>query len=161
MKKLILSLAAAALLQAPALARDFVVGSLTIQKPWARETVAGQMAGGGFLTIVNGGNAGDRLIGATSPAGDVQIHAMTMDGGIMRMRAVDGGLAIPAAGKVDLRPGGYHLMFMGLKAPLRQGQAVPVELRFERAGTVRVLFTVQPMQGGQGGHAGHAGHAGH
>jgi len=142
-----------------AMAHAYRSGPLSIQHPWSRETAVGQAVGGGFLTIANSGTREDRLLSGTTPvAAEVQLHTMTMDGGIMRMRQVTDGIAIPARGSVELKPGGYHVMFMGLKRQLRQGERVPVTLRFQRAGNVTVQFAVQPVSATgamDGGHAGH------
>jgi copper(I)-binding protein len=127
-------------------ARDYKLGSLEISQSWARATPPSAPTGGGFLKITNTGTSPDRLISARSPAADiVQIHEMKMDGSIMRMREVEKGLEIPAGGSVTLAPGGYHLMMMGLKGPLKQGSTVPVTLVFEKAGTVEVELTVEAM----------------
>lgn len=128
------------------LAADYRLGPLTVSNPWSRETAPAQTVGGGFVTILNGGKVEDRLVAASSPvAGEVQLHTMSMDGGIMRMRQLQGGIPVPAGGRVELRPGGLHLMFIGLKRPLRQGERIPVTLRFQRAGQVTVRFAVQPI----------------
>lgn len=141
-----------------ALAHDFRAGSLSIQHPWSRETAAGQAVGGGFLTITNRGAAEDRLISGSSPvATEVQLHNMTVDNGVMRMRQVEGGIAVPAKGSLQLRPGSYHIMFMGLKRQLRQGERFPVTLRFQRAGSVTVQFAVQPVTSTGPMENGHAG----
>ncbi len=130
----------------PLLAHSFTAGSLAIAHPWSRETTPAQTTGGGYLAIANKAKVADRLLSATSPyAKEVQIHRMTMEGGVMRMRPVAGGVAIPAGQRVDLKPGGTHLMFIGLKRPLKLGEAVPVTLRFERQGKVAVSFAVQPI----------------
>jgi copper(I)-binding protein len=78
-------------------------------------------------------------------AAEVQLHNMSVDNGVMRMRQVEGGIAVPANGSLQLRPGSYHIMFMGLKRQLRQGERFPVTLRFQRAGSVTVQFAVQPV----------------
>lgn len=120
--------------------------SISIENPWARETVEGQAAGGGFMTIVNNGRSDDQLISASSPASrEVQIHTMSMDGGVMRMRQLTAGVAIPAEGKVELKPRGLHIMFIGLHEPLRRGTNLPVTLNFRRAGSITVQFKVQAM----------------
>lgn len=138
--------ALASVLASPLLARSFTAGDLTIGQPWARETAKGQSAGGGFLTVSNKGKQSDRLIGGSSPvAGEVQIHTMSMDGGVMRMRQLKNGIEIPAGKSITLKPGGYHLMLMGLKAPLKQGTRVPVTLTFQKAGKVKVELTVEPV----------------
>lgn len=142
-----------------AMAHGYRAGLLSIQHPWSRETAVGQAVGGGFLTIANSGTREDRLLSGTTPvAAEVQLHTMTMDGGIMQMRQVRDGIAIPARGSVELKPGGYHVMFMGLKRQLRPGERVPVTLRFHRAGNVTIQFAVQPVSATgpmEGGHAGH------
>lgn len=131
---------------APLLAQDVAAGSLHIGQPWSRQTAPGQSAGGGFLTIANRGTADDRLVSASSPvAAEVQIHRMTVEGGIMKMRRMADGLVIPAGRTVALRPGGYHIMFIGLKRPLALGTSVPVTLRFAHAGEVAVRFKVLPI----------------
>ncbi|NBX57877.1 MAG: copper chaperone PCu(A)C [Gammaproteobacteria bacterium] len=117
---------------------------ITIERPFARASAPGQMVGGGFMTIVHQGGAEDRLVSATTPiAREVQIHSMNMDGGVMRMRQVEGGLAIPAGGRVALQPGGLHLMFVDLNAPLVAGASFPVTLRFAKAGEIKVEFSVE------------------
>lgn len=129
-----------------ALARDHATHSLDIRQAWSRETAPGQSVAGGFVTITNRTGAVDRLLGGTSPiASEVQLHMMTMDGGVMRMRQVTTGIAVPAAGTLELKPGSYHIMFIGLKRPLRRGERIPVTLRFERAGRRSVRFAVQPV----------------
>ncbi len=117
---------------------------IRIDNPWLRATAPGQIVGGGFLTIVNDGTTPDRLVSATSPiAADVQIHHTSMDGGVMRMRQLTDGVEIPANGTVELKPRSLHLMFMQLKAPLEAGARFPVQLQFEKAGTVTTQFTVE------------------
>lgn len=130
----------------PALAHDYKLGALEIAHPWARATPPSAPAGGGFLKITNTGTTPDRLISASSPGADiVQVHEMKMDGSVMRMREVEKGLEIPAGGSVTLAPGGYHLMMMGLKAPFKQGAAVPVTLVFEKAGKIDVELAIVAM----------------
>lgn len=123
-------------------------GDLLIEKPWARATPPGAAVGGGYLTIRNKGAAGDRLVGVTSPASArMEIHEMAMEKDVMRMREVKG-IDVPAKGAVELKPGGYHLMFMELKAPLKTGEKVPVTLRFEKSGEVKVDFSVEAAGAG-------------
>jgi copper(I)-binding protein len=132
---------------------------ITVEGAWARPTVAGQAAGGGFLTIVNRG-AADRLVGASTPAAArVELHTMSMEGDVMRMREVPA-IDVPANGRVSLAPGGLHLMFMQPKAPLATGSTLPLVLRFEKAGEVAVQVAVQP-RAPAGAAAGHGGHGGH
>lgn len=126
------------------LAQSFAANPVTIERPWARASAPGQTVGGGFMTILHQGATEDRLVSATTPiAREVQIHTMNMDGGVMRMRPVEGGLAIPAGGRVVLQPGGLHLMFMELSAPLVAGSSFPVTLRFANAGEIKVDFNVE------------------
>lgn len=149
----------ASLTASAAVAHGYRSGALSIQHPWSRETAVGQAVGGGFLTIANGGTRDDRLLSGTSPvAAEIQFHTMTMGGGVMRMRQVTDGIAVPAKGAVELKPGGYHIMFMGLRRQLRQGDRFPVTLRFQRAGNVTVQFAVQPVGSVSPMEAEHAGH---
>lgn len=128
----------------PVLAHDFKVGPIEIKHPWARPTPPGAPTGGGYFTLVNTGTTPDRLLGGSTPAaGRLEVHEMSMDGGIMRMRKLDKGLAVPAGGTVELKPGGLHIMLIGLKAPLKVGDRVPATLRFEKAGEVKIQFQVQ------------------
>lgn len=134
------SLAAAALALACGTA---LAHAPTIEQPWARPTVQGQAAGGGYLRII-GGHETDRLVGARAAiAGRVELHSMTMDGNVMRMRQVEA-IDVPAGKTVELKPGGLHLMFMDLKTPLRTGISFPLTLRFEKAGDVPVEVKVLP-----------------
>ncbi len=135
-----------ALLASPATAHDYKVGTLEIGHPWTRATPATAQAGGGFLTIVNKGTTPDRLIAARSTASDkVEIHEMKMDGNVMRMRELEKGLEIPAGATVTLKPGGYHVMFMGLKAPFAKDAKVPLTLVFEKAGSLDIVLDVEAL----------------
>jgi copper(I)-binding protein len=117
-------------------------GDVTVQQPWTRAASQGA-TGAGFLAISNRGAAADRLLSASSPAARAtELHSMVRDGEVMRMRPVPS-IEVPAGQTVTLRPGGLHLMLIGLSGPLREGEAVPVVLRFERAGEVRVELSVQ------------------
>ncbi len=137
---------AIALLALPAFAQDYKVGALEITRPWTRATPATAQSGGGFLTIVNKGTTADRLIAARSTASDkVEVHEMRMDGNVMRMRELEKGLEIPAGATVMLKPGGYHIMFMGLKAPFAKDTKVPVTLVFEKAGSLDIVLDVEAL----------------
>jgi len=128
----------------------FKAGALTIEQPWSRATPGGAKVGGGYVRITNSGKEPDRLIGGSFPlSGRVEIHEMRLEGDVMRMKPVEGGLEIKPGATVELKPGGHHLMFMDLKEPLKEGQAVRGTLMFEKAGAVDVEFRVQPM-GSQG-----------
>jgi len=130
-------------------AQSAKVGSVQIENAYTRSTVPGQMAAGGFMKIENKG-AVDQLISASSPvAGEVQLHEMAMEGNVMKMRQVKE-VVVPAGGAVELKPGGMHLMFINIKAPLTAGETVPVKLKFAKAGEVEVKMPVNAM-GAQGG----------
>ncbi len=137
---------AALALATPLLAHNYTIGKLAIGHPWTRETAASQKIGAGFLAITNAGKKADRLISA-SAAGmkEVQLHTVSMEGGVMRMRQLKDGIPVPAGETVTLKPGGYHLMFMGLTQPFNKGSKIPVTLRFEQAVSVKVQFAVQPV----------------
>lgn len=138
----ILSLA----LAAPAVAQEVKAGDLVITQAWTRATPNGAKIGGGYLTIENKGTAADRLVsGSADAAGKVEVHEMSMDNGVMKMRALDKGLTIEPGKTVKLAPGGYHLMMFDLKQPLKQGDKVPVTLEFEKAGKVTVSLDVQAV----------------
>jgi copper(I)-binding protein len=151
-RKLILisiAYALAAYVTTPARAEEVKAGDLVISQAWSRATPKGAKTGGGYLTIENKGSAPDRLIGGSSDVtGNVQVHEMSMEGGVMKMRPVENGLIIEPGKTVKLAPGGYHLM-MDLKQPLKQGDKVPVTLEFEKAGKVTVSLDVEGV-GAQG-----------
>ena len=130
-------------------AQNAKVGSVQIENAYTRATVPGQQVAGGFMKIENKG-AADQLVSASSPvAGEVQLHEMAMEGNVMKMRQVKD-IAVPAGGAVELKPGGLHLMFMNIKAPLTAGETVPVKLKFAKAGEVEVKMPVNAMGAGAG-----------
>lgn len=133
----------------PAAAQDYKLGTLEIGRPWTRATPATAQSGGGFLTITNKGTTPDRLIAARSTVSDkVEVHEMRMDGNVMKMRELEKGLEIPAGATVMLKPGGYHIMFMGLKAPFAKDAKVPITLVFEKAGTLDISLDVEALGAG-------------
>ena len=134
-------LIAASLLACALRAHEFETPALKILHPWARPTVPGRSAGGGFLTIENKSRQPDRLLGGSSPAGRVELHQMSMDGSIMRMREIEG-IDLPPGAKVELKAGGLHIMLMDLKAPLKLGDKLPLTLRFKNAGEVKIEMWV-------------------
>jgi copper(I)-binding protein len=140
------ALAAAILVVTPAFAHNGVVhlGPINISLPFTRATLPNAPVAGGFLTIENTGTEPDRLVSATSDiAGETQIHEMAMQGDVMKMRQLADGLEIPAGETVVLAPGGFHIMFMGLKQALVEGEAITVTLTFEKAGTVDVVLPIE------------------
>ena len=135
---------------ASAIAQEFKAGDITIEKPWARATPKGAEVGAGYLTIRNNGAAPDRLTGGTADFGNVEIHEMSMVGGVMKMRELKDGLVIPAHGTVTLAPSGLHLMFTGLKQPLTKGSVAKATLTFEHAGAIPVEFPVSGVGASSG-----------
>ena len=119
-----------------------VQAQMQIEKPWARATAPGAKVAGGYMVIRNAGAAVDRLVSASSPAAaKVELHVHINDNGVMKMREVPG-YDVPAKGTFELKPGGAHLMFMDIKRPFKEGEKLPVKLRFEKAGEVSAEFHV-------------------
>lgn len=160
LQHLVRSLAVAAALAIPAaalspvaLAHDYKVGDITVDHPWARATPHGAKVAGGFLVLENKGGTPDRLVSAAAEIAEhTEIHEMAMKDGVMSMRQLPEGLAVPAGGEVALKPGGYHLMFIDLKRPLAKGESFKGTLTFEKAGSVEVSFTVDAIAAGGTGH---------
>ena len=141
----------AALAVPPAQAEDITAGSLKISAPWIRATPKGASVGGGYMTITNTGPVSERLIGGTSDVSTrFEIHEGSMENGVMKMRPV-AGVEIKPGQTVELKPGGHHVMFVGLKEPFEQGQHVKVTLHFEKAGNVPVDFVVEGIGAHTGG----------
>lgn len=110
---------------------------------WARSTADGQTVAGAFMTIRNTGPGADRLLSASSDvAAFVEVHEMKMEGGVMSMAEVAGGLELPAGASLELKPGGYHIMLIELSRPLVQGEEIIIILNFETAGAVAVPVQV-------------------
>ena len=146
--------AAVVLIVGTAAAETYSAGGLQIGNPWARATPKGAKVGAGYLTITNKGPESDRLIGGSAaPATRFELHATVTENGIARMRQVNG-LEIKPGQTVEFKPGGMHVMFVGLKQPLSRGQTVKGTLVFEKAGTIAIEFAVQPVgaPGPAGGH---------
>lgn len=117
-----------------------------VEQVWSRATPNGANVGAGYLRVTNTGSAPDRLLsGATDVANRIEVHEMAMDNGVMKMRALADGLTLAPGQSVDLKPGGYHLMIMGLKQPLKEGVSFSGTLKFEKAGDVPVTFNVLGM----------------
>lgn len=129
--------------------------AIRLEHAWIRPTPPGAPTAAGYVTITNTGAAPDRLLGGSMPGVDrVEVHQMSMAGGIMRMRPVAGGLPIAPGQTVALAPGGYHLMLIGLKRPFTAGERVRAVLRFAQAGDVMKTFDVGagPAPSGAPGH---------
>jgi len=128
-----------------AVAHEYEVGSITVAHPWARATPGGATIGAAYVEIKAKDGAGDTLVSASSPAaGRVEIHTHTMDGGVMKMRQIEK-LVIPAGGSAVMKPSGDHIMLFDLKAPLKEGETLPLTLVFDKAGEVNVEATVEPV----------------
>jgi len=133
MKRLLLMLLFAS---TPALAQ------IQVEKPWARSTVPGAKVAGGYMVLRNAGPGADRLLSASSPvASKVELHVHINDNGVMKMREVKS-YAVPAKGSFELKPGGAHLMFIDIKRPFKEGEKLPVRLKFEKAGEISTEFHV-------------------
>jgi periplasmic copper chaperone A len=146
-----------------ALAGDMArVGDLVIQDGWARATLGQLKTSAAYLTVINEGDAVDRLVAAASPAAErAALHTHLMEHGVAKMRPVDAIEVAPGA-PIVLQPGGLHVMLMGLKAPLAEGETLPLTLTFETAGSVELELPVLGMAGmGQGQSRGHGEGHGH
>ena len=142
MKKLLATLIAAGLVSSAAAA------GIQVQDGWARATVEGMKMGGAFMKIKNDEAKPDVLIGGSSPVAErVEIHSHVNDNGVMRMREAKGGVPLEANAVTELKPGGYHVMFMGLKKQLKEGDKIPVTLKFKKAKpqTVNLEVKTAPM----------------
>ena len=123
-----------------------------IENPWARATAPGAKVGAGYFTIRNKSDKADRLVGASSAAAArVETHVVEKQGDVMRMREVKG-YEVPAKGSFELKPGGPHLMLVDIRRQLKEGEKVPVVLRFQNAGEVKAELEVRPLGGAPKGH---------
>ena len=132
-----------------ALAQTGATAAIEIAHPWARATAASAKTAAAYLTIVNHGAADDQLIGAATPVAEkAELHMTTMDNGVMKMRPIPT-IDVKPGHQVELKPGAMHVMLVGLKAPLKEGDKVPLTLTFAKAGTVEASAMV--MKAGAGG----------
>ena len=154
-----LAAAAAAALNAlvmEAAAADFTVGNIQIGNPWTRATPKGADVAGGYMKITNKGSVPDSLIGGSSAAADrFEVHEMSMVDGVMKMRPLAKGLEVKPGETVELKPGSFHIMLMGLKLPLEKGRKVKGTLIFEKAGKVDIEYTVEAIGAGSSAPSGH------
>ena len=144
MKKLFNTLLLASVLVTTSVIADndeIKLGSLKIEDAKARATVPAQKMSGGFMKIENKGGADKLLAASSSVSKTMELHTMSMEGNVMKMREIKG-IDIPANGKVELKSGGLHLMFIDLKEQLKPGSTIKVKLKFEKAGEVEVPFKV-------------------
>jgi copper(I)-binding protein len=132
-----------------ALAHDYKIGNLQVEHAVARPSFPGQPSGAAYLTIENRGKAADKLLSISSPiAKSAQIHTMSMENNVMKMREVDG-IELKPSGKITMQPGnGYHIMLVGLKKPLKIGDQFPLTLHFEKAGKLDVPVIVEEVKSG-------------
>src|SRR6516164_7105263 len=135
-----------ALSSATAQARDYKVGSIDVVDPWSRATPKGASVAAGYMKVTNNGTSADRLIsGSSDIAPTFEVHEMSMDKDVAKMRPVKGGLEIKPGETVELKPGSFHVMFVGLKKPLAAGEHVKATLVFEKAGTINIEYDVLSM----------------
>lgn len=133
----------------PVLAQDIMAGTLKIEQPWTRATPGGAKVAGGFMKITNTGKETDRLVGGSSDVAKIfEVHEMSMEGGMMKMRALEKGLEIKPGETIMLKPGSYHVMFIDLNRPIKEGDSVSGELQFEKAGKVKLNFTAAAIGSG-------------
>jgi hypothetical protein len=150
--RILLAALAAVLLAAPALAHETRIGKLVIEHPYARASAGPAKTGAAYLTVRNEGEADDRLVAVSCGAAmHAQLHGHVNDGGVMRMRHLADGIAVPAGGEARLAPGGHHIMLMGLNGPLFEGETIQIELTFKKAGAVTVEVEVEGVAAGAHG----------
>jgi len=120
--------------------------TIEVAKAWSRATPAAAPVGVGYLALTNRGAEADRLIGGTTEvAARIEVHEMSMDNGVMKMRELPDGLEVKPGQTVEMKPGGHHLMLVGLKRGLKEGERFKVQLVFARSGKAEVEFVVQGM----------------
>ncbi len=156
MKRTLLLLTLALIgLASPALAHEYKAGGLVLTHPWTRATPPGAEVAAAYIKITNTGDAADRLVGVSSPAAEMgEIHEMKMDGDVMQMRKLEGGLEIAPGATVELKPGSFHGMLMKLKESFVKDGAVKATFTFEKAGAIEVELVVEDM-GATESHTGH------
>ncbi len=150
MKRITVLAAVAGLVATSALA---ATSPLRVEGGWVRATPPGAPAGAAYFSVANTGKTPDRLLGGSAPGVKrVEVHEMSVAGGIMRMRPLGEGLPIPAGALVALKPGGYHIMLIGLDSPLKAGDTLPLTLNFEKAGQVVVNLPIKTPPPATGAH---------
>jgi copper(I)-binding protein len=150
MRLLTTAVAIAFCLNTNAMANDYTVGSIEINSSWSRATPKGAQTAIGYMTIKNNGSTADRLVGGSIDIADrFQLHAMTMEDGVAKMRELSG-VEIKPGQTVEFKPGGSHIMFVDLKHPLSKGDHINGTLVLERAGTVEIEYSVEGIGAQQG-----------
>lgn len=128
-------------------------GEISVSQAWARPSMGDSDKSAVYLTINNAGTAGDRLTGVrTSASKTAEIHETSKEEGVMKMRHLEDGVAIPAEGTFAFEPAGHHIMLIGLKTPLEKGETFPLTLEFEKTGAIEVPVSVRMMPPENGGH---------
>lgn len=123
--------------------------TLAVADAWASVSPKGSKVAAGYFMVANGGIETDKLVSVTSPrAGKIELHEITLDGKVAKMRPVAGGIDVPPGGSTMLQEDGIHVMFMNVDAPFTEGETIPVTLTFEKAGNVDITMKVR-----RGGHA--------
>lgn len=151
-----LSLFAAIVVTTISMLSSAFAGEIAVTSAWTRATLPGAKVAGGFAMISNSGGADDRLVGVSSPvAAKSELHTMKMVDDVMVMRPMESGLTIPAGGSAELKPGGDHLMLMGLTEALKEGEMVPVTLKFESGSEISVELMVMAANAKEMKHGGH------
>lgn len=127
-------------------AKDYKAGALEIDSPWSRAIPKGAKVAAGYMTIRNTGTTPDRLVSASTPVADkMEIHEVTMNNGVMKMRPLGDGVEIEPGATVELNPSSLHFMIMNVKQPIEKGKPFVASLTFEKAGTVNVEFMVEDI----------------
>ncbi len=130
----------------PATAQRYKIGDIEILHPWTRATPRGVKVSSGYLYINNHSNTPDRLISvSTNGVQTTEIHSMVVVNDIMNMEKMHNGIEIPGNGEISLKPGGNHIMFMGLLQPFKVGEKIGAKLTFEKAGTISIDFSVNAL----------------
>lgn len=141
MKKIIIGLFVLLTFQSASFAQS---ADIVVSGEWARPILIAGRPGGAYMKIENNGSDADKLISATSSISPrVEVHEHTMTGGIMRMNEVEGGLAVPAGGSVEMKPGGYHIMLFETNKTYKPGETIDIQLKFEKAGTIEKTLEVR------------------
>jgi copper(I)-binding protein len=129
-----------------AIAQQPAPSSVEISQAWSRATPAGAPVGVGYVTLTNHGGEADRLIGGSTEIADrIEVHEMSMDNGVMKMRELPDGLEVKPGATAQMKPGGDHLMLVGLKRSLREGERFKAQLEFAKSGKAEVEFVVQGL----------------
>ncbi len=153
---------ALSILAGAATAAEYTAGDIEISGPWARATPRGAEVAGAYMTVTNKGTTVDRLVAGSSPAAArLEFHTMSMEQGVMKMRPAQGGIELKPGATVVFKPAAFHIMLVGLKAPLKQGQHVKATLQFEKAGKVDIEYVVEAMGANGPAPAAHMDHMQH